>query len=89
MFPMQILFDVLMLEMIGSRYWSAMLNRLLRLGQEERMLLPISHICQRLGVRVALMTCFFFCFYFCFLCKLLLFYEDAPVCQENPRYLGR
>lgn len=43
-------------------YWSAMLNMLLRLGlvQEERMLLPVNDICQRLGVRVALMTFFFF-----------------------------
>lgn len=37
-----------------------MLRRLLRLGlaQEERRLLSINDVCQRLGARVALMTFF-------------------------------
>lgn len=64
--------------LVGSGDWSAMLKGLLRLGlaQEERMLWPVNDTCQRLGVRVAVMTKFYV---FCFECKLSLMYKDMRI----------
>lgn len=51
---------MLTLDVGGSSYYSAVLRKFLRLGlvQEERMLLPVSDVCPRLGAMVALMTYF-------------------------------